>query len=487
MNGTVNTEKGESTLATPTPNEAFLVTFAAPIDSENPKDWPSLRKWTVTGILSATGFNRIMISTIMAPALSTIACELQMSNVESVMAMSVYLLATAFGPLLIGPLSEVYGRRPVLHATNIWFLIWNIACGFAHSKGVLIAARLLAGFGASAIYALAGGVLGDIWRPEHRGRSLGLYILIPLLAAAVGPIIGGFITEGTTWRWMFWSTSILQSAMIIMSVALFHETHAPTILRRRAKRLRRTTGNTRYYTEMERLDLGRSPSWVLLNSLSRPIRLLLFHPIIQIQACLSAFNYGITYLVLSSFSDLWTTQYHESISISGLHYIAMCVGEVTGAGIGGPLMDIIFRKMKQRANGVATPEYRVPIMLPGAILTPLGLFMYGWAAQKHTHWVVVDIGAAILSFGLTIGGQALQAYVIDSYPDHTSSASAASQFLRSLTAFGFPLFAPKLYSALGYGWGNSTLAFVAIGIGIPAPMLVWIYGPRMRAKMQSSY
>jgi MFS family permease len=122
----------------------------------------------------------------MAPALSTIALELDMNSTESVMALSIYLLATAFGPLLIGPLSEIYGRAPILHTSNVWFLVWNIVCGFAKTKETLIAARFMAGFGASAIYALAGGVLGDIWRPEQRGKSLGVYLLIPLLGAAVG-------------------------------------------------------------------------------------------------------------------------------------------------------------------------------------------------------------------------------------------------------------------------------------------------------------
>ena len=73
-----------------------------------------------------------------------------------------------------------------MHFSNVWFLVWNILCGFAKTKETLIAARFLAGFGASAIYALAGGVLGDIWRPEQRGKSLGIYLLIPLLGAAVG-------------------------------------------------------------------------------------------------------------------------------------------------------------------------------------------------------------------------------------------------------------------------------------------------------------
>lgn len=167
-------------------DDNFLVAYEEPFDAENPKDWPTSRKWAVTDVLSATGFNRIMVSTIMAPALSTIATELSMSSIESVMSMSIYVLATALGPLFIGPLSEMYGRKVVLHASNIWFLVWNIACGFATTKELLIAARFLAGFGASAIYALAGGVLGDVWQPEQRGRSLGIYLLIPLLAVAVG-------------------------------------------------------------------------------------------------------------------------------------------------------------------------------------------------------------------------------------------------------------------------------------------------------------
>lgn len=168
---------------TPIPDKGedpFLVAFSPQFDANNPKDWPASRKWAVTDVLSATGFNRIMVSTIMAPALSAIAHELHMSSVESVMALSIYLLATAFGPLIIGPLSEVYGRKVILHTSNVWFLVWNIVCGFAQTKEVLIASRFLAGFGASSIYALAGGVLGDVWRPEQRGRSLGVYMLIPL-------------------------------------------------------------------------------------------------------------------------------------------------------------------------------------------------------------------------------------------------------------------------------------------------------------------
>ncbi|KAF7187131.1 putative efflux pump mfs2 [Pseudocercospora fuligena] len=411
-------------------DDPFLVTFETPFDPTNPKDWSRAKKWTVTDVLSATGFNRIMVSTIMAPAITTIAAELNMSSAESVMALSIYLLATAFGPLVIGPLSEVWGRKPILHASNIWFLIWNIVCGFAKTKGTLIAARFLAGFGASAIYALAGGVLGDVWKPEERGKSLSIYVLIPLLGAAVGPIIGGFMAERTTWRWMFWSTSIFQAVMIVASFLAFHETYAPLILKRKAAKLRKETGDQRYVTAAERLQ-GDAPlhiSRIVGRCLARPLRLLAFHPIVQYLAFLSAFYYGILYIVLSTFSDLWVKQYHERIDISGLHYITLALGEILGSQVTGPSMDRTFKYLRNRANGEERPEWHVPMMLPGALLGPIGLLWYGWAAQARAHWAVVDLGALLFAFGGQIAGMPIQAYIIDSYPEYASSATAASQF-----------------------------------------------------------
>ncbi|RAO66466.1 uncharacterized protein BHQ10_002478 [Talaromyces amestolkiae] len=465
-------------------SDPFLVEFRLPYDPENPLDWPTARKWRVTDILSATGFNRIMVSTIMAPALSTIAQELDMNSTESAMSLSIYLLATAFGPLFIGPLSELYGRQVVLHASNIWFLVWNLVCGFAHTKGTLIAARFLAGFGASAIYALAGGVLGDIWRPEQRGRSLGTYLLIPLLGAAVGPIIGGFITARTTWRWMFWATSIFQTVMIAVSFFSFHESYGALLLRRRADNLRRRTGNTQYYTAAERLDGNRSAIGILWKALTRPLRLLLFHPIIQVSATLSGLNYGIMYITLSTFSDLWTSQYHESIEISGLHYIACASGELVASQIGGPLMDFLYNRQK---NENPSPESRLRLMYPGILAAWLGVLLYGWAADYRLFWLVVDIGVVIMMFGMQLGGMPMMAYVIDTYGEHTSSALAATQFVKSLTAFLFPLFAPAMYQALGFGWTNTVMALIGLSIAAPLPFVIWKYGPKLRAKAISTY
>jgi len=65
-----------------------------------------------------------------------------------------------------------------------------------------------------------------------------------------------------------------------------------------------------------------------------------------------------------------------------------------------------------------------------------------------------------------------------------ASAIAATTVLRSLGGFGFPLFAPAMYKALGYGWGNTTLAFCGVAIGLPAPCILWWYGETLRKRSQ---
>ena len=464
----------------------FVVAFRKGFDLRNPLDWPASEKWSLTNVLSASGFTRILFSTLMAPALSVIASDLHMNAIESVMALSVYMLPSAFGPLCFGPLTEVYGRGPVLHLSNLWFLFCNVACGFATSKEWLIASRFLAGLGASAIHSLAGAVLDDIWRPEQRGKSLGCYLTIPLLAAAVGPILGGFATSYVGWRWMFWGTSIFQAVQSLYCYLTFQETFAPVVLQRLAARLRAETGNDRFQTLEERLDRTKSVARELAYALCRALRLLALHPIIQISSLLAGFQYGILYILLATYADLWESHYGVSVAFGGMHYIACAAGELMGSQIGGALMDRQYRFMVSRSpDGLHRPEYRLPLLAPGAIAAAMGLAAYGWAAQLRLHWALVDGGMVVAMLGQQVTGMALQTYVTDAYGDHTGSALSALQFLRSSTAFLLPLAAPAMYAALGYGWANSYMALGTLVMGLLIPLLLWCFQVRLEKSAEN--
>ena len=295
--------------------------------------------------------------------------------------------------------------------------------------------------------------------------------------------MGGFITERISWRWVFWVISIADGAVQVLGFLLLRETYAPTILAKKAQKLREASGNQAWHTKWE--TPGRTFSKILKLAFVRPFVLLGTQPIIQVLAVYLGYLYGVVYIVLTTLPTLWTERYHESIGIAGLNYISLGFGYVIGTQSTARLNDTIYKVLKKRSGkDVGRPEFRLPLLVPGAILVPLGLLWYGWSAEAHVHWIMPNIGIAIFGVGMKIATQCTQTYAVDTYTLYTASAGAASLFLRSLMGFSFPLFAPYMYAKLGYGWGNSLLALIAALIGLPAPLLLWKYGPWLRGKSQ---
>ncbi|CAK7231496.1 hypothetical protein SBRCBS47491_007949 [Sporothrix bragantina] len=463
-----------------------LVKWEGPDDPENPKNWKISKKWAAVFIVSLFTLISPVSSSMVAPALSDIGRDFDItSSVERLMTMSIFILAYAVGPLFLGPLSELYGRVIVLQLSNLVYLFFNLGCGLAKTRGQMIAFRFLSGFGGSAPLAIGGGVLADLFTAEQRGRALSMYSLAPLLGPAIGPIAGAFIAQNTTWRWVFYSTTIADGVIQVAGLFFLRETFAPVLLTWKRNRLRKETGNNALYTAFDDARAGGIVK-TLRIAFSRPFILLGTQLIVQVLALYMMYLYGLLYLVLATFPTLWTTVYNEPQGISGLNYIALGVGLALGAQVLAPLQDRIYAYLKRRYKvSVGRPEFRVPIMVPGAVLVPAGLLIFGWTAEYHTHWIGPNIGAALLASGVIVGFQCIQGYLVDTYTLYAASAVGATTILRSIAGFGFPLFAPDLYNNLGYGKGNTVLAAVGIVIGWPAPFLLWKYGPYLRAKKTS--
>lgn len=285
-----------------------------------------------------------------------------------------------------------------------------------------------------------------MWRPEERGKAVGIYSLGPLLGPAVGPVCAGFIAERTTWRWCFWSTSIAATVVQLSGIFWLEETYAPVLLRRKCQRLIKETGNANLHVGAE---LAKSPSEILGAALIRPTRMLATQPIVQVIAVYMGYLFGVTYLVMVTFPIVWTDVYRESLGISGLNYLSLFIGAVLAVITSLMVVDKVYMKLKARNNDVGRPEFRVPSMFVGSIIVPIGLFWYGWSVQARVHWIMPNIGAALFTAGVFLCTQAMQAYTIDSYHRYAASGLAAATVLRSLAGFGFPLFAPYLYQVRG--------------------------------------
>ncbi|EFY87225.1 MFS multidrug transporter [Metarhizium acridum CQMa 102] len=465
-----------------------LVSWDGPDDAQNPKMWQHKRKWAAVMCVSSFTLISPVASSMVAPDLEAIGKELNIeSQLERALVLSIFVAAYALGPLGWGPLSELYGRVVVIQSSNIAFLLFNLGCALAKTEGQMIAFRFLAGIGGSAPLAIGGGVLSDLFTAEERGRAISIYSLMPLLGPAVGPVAGGWIAERTTWRWVFYSTTIACGIIQVFGLFFLQETYAPVLLHRKKLRLIKETGNTKLHTEFDHPD--RTLLQTLANAFTRPFRLLATQPIIQVLSLYLMFLYGMIYLIFSTFPTLFATKYGETPGIIGLNYISVGVGFFLGTQVCAPLQDRVYAALKRRHvpdGGPGRPEFRVPMMIPGALLVPIGISIYAWTAEAPTHWIGPNVGAAVFGFGSIIGFQCVQGYIVDSYTRYAASAVGAITVLRSLAGFGFPLFAPTMYKNLGYGMGGTLLAIISIVIGWPAPFLLWKYGAALRARSKFS-
>ncbi|RXW11237.1 hypothetical protein EST38_g14617 [Candolleomyces aberdarensis] len=290
---------------------------------------------------------------------------------------------------------------------------------FCANQSQLIAFRFLAGLGGSAPLSIGGGVLGDVWHPEERGRAIAIYSLAPLLGPVLGPVCAGWISEKSTWRWVFWSTSIIDVIIQVLGVFFLQETYAPLLLERKAKTLRNQdpekASNMTFKTIYDKAD-ERTSKAIFSKALTRPFKLFALESIVQLLGVYMAFIYGIFYLFLTTMPTIFAEVYHEGPGIAGLHYIALGLGLTVASQINARLLDRPYKYFKEKNNGVGEPEFRLPSMIPGTIITPFGLLLAGWSAEHHLHWIATDIGIACVGAGLILTFQAIQTCIVPSVP-----------------------------------------------------------------------
>jgi hypothetical protein len=174
------------------------------------------------------------------------------------------------------------------------------------------------------------------------------------------------------------------------------ETYAIALLNQKAKRLRKETGNPNLRSA---LDLGLTPRELFKKSIFRPMKMLLFSPIVLTLSTYMAFVYGLLYLLFTTITGVFTKTYGFSQGLSGLAFLGLGIGMMIGLVMVGVASDRILKRLTT-VNGVTKPEYRLPPMIPAGLLVPIGFFIYGWTTYYAAQWIVPIIGTAFVGMGL---------------------------------------------------------------------------------------
>ncbi|PPQ86625.1 hypothetical protein CVT25_006809 [Psilocybe cyanescens] len=472
--------KGRTTFTAATVDEKALEDEEWETDPANPRNWTPSRKWSTMAIVSLYTFIPPLASSMMSPGLPEVAERFNIhSSTIVALTLTIFLLSFAIGPLFLAPLSEMYGRTWILHIGNIFNIGFNLGCAFAPSTATLIVFRFLSGFSGSAPIAVGGGSVSDLFNAQDRAKAMALYNLGPLLGPAIGPVAGGFITQSIGVKWVFIVIAITSGVGSVIAIPFLRETYAPILRFRQANRDGDAEKAARAHPAL--IQAQGSLLSIIWISLTRPLEMLFRSFICFILSLYMAFNYGIYYLMFSTFPALFSNTYGFGPGIGGLAYLGLGFGFVFSTLLGAKWGDALYKYLAAKNNGKAKPEMRIPFMLVGSIMAPIGLFWYGWSAQAKVHWIMPIIGTSIFSFALMTTFLPITLYLVDSFK-YAASALAAAAVFRSMLGFAFPLFGKQMYDALGSGGGNSLLAGVAIVLGVPFPIWIYYRGEEMRAR-----
>ncbi|KAI1210156.1 polyamine transporter 3 [Annulohypoxylon truncatum] len=453
-------------------------------DPENPRNWPSWYRGLIVFSISFTSWVVVFYSTSYSAAIPGLVDEFGVSSTIATLGITTYLLGLAVGSLLVAPVSELYGRRPVYIFCMICFTLLVIPCCVATSLAEIIVVRFFGALFGSCMVINSAGTVVDIsteqtrWLTVKHAMILSLWSIAPLNGPVTGPVIGGFVYQYLGWRWDNWLVLIL-AGVGTASMTFPKETYAPMILKSKTARRRKETDDERWWC---RYDVKLSPVALLKVSLLRPFALSFTEPILWFFNVWISLIYGILYLCFVAYPIVFSEHRGWSPGISGLAFVGIGIGTMI-AILGEPFWrKIINSHPKDPLTGRVPPEATVRVMIIGSILVPVGQLVFSWTCLPGTiHWAIP------IAFGIPFGcGNALcfiyaSNYLAGSYGIYAASALAGNAVMRSVFGATLPLAGPSMYETLTPQWAGTLLGLLEVAM-IPIPLIFYRYGEKIRSK-----
>lgn len=298
-----------------------IIDFDPNGDPENPMDWPARFRWTVVFLLAFMAMTVTFTCIGVVPLARDIVMELEgaRNRSASVLFVTIWELGEAAGPLLIAPLSEVFGRYPVYNACNILFAAGVAMTALSQDVHVLIFARFLTGC-AVASNVLNPAIIGDIFPRQTRGSGMSAIFLAPLVGGAIGPSVSGALGQAIGWRGVMWLAFGLAATTELTYLVLLRETYKVPILQRRAARIRKETGDDSYKSKFD-LDVSYSLRSIL-RSMFRPVEVFFSSLVLQLLSLWGALVFSFFYVMSTTLPDMLEDIYGFDASLKGVSFLS---------------------------------------------------------------------------------------------------------------------------------------------------------------------
>lgn len=335
--------------------DPFRVVFARN-DPRDPKRWHIFRKWQVLGVTLLLQVWANTISATYAPGMSYVAHDFHISPAAARVVQAIYLYGFACGPVISAPLSEDFGRLPVLLAGGTGMGLMQLHCALSPNYGSLLAARFLSGFFAASTFNSVGTV-ADLFIPEEQGWGVNSFGLAAEIGVVIASLYSGFLVQRTqTWRWLFGVTGIVTGFLVALALLTVPETNPGVLLSRRARKLRKKTGDDRYYSDHDRARSQRSRMDTFREVIVRPAHMLLTEPIVSAFAAFDGYNYSILYLCLEAAPLIYANQHGFSLPYQGYALAAMGVGFLLAYATYPISQSFVRRAQRRSPTGEVEPE-----------------------------------------------------------------------------------------------------------------------------------
>ncbi|KAI9443577.1 MFS general substrate transporter [Lactarius indigo] len=450
---------------------------------DDPQRLSLLRRWLAVMTISFGALYSGCTSSSPAFTINAVSQDFRVGKEVATLAISMFLLGLGIGPLLAGPLSEVYGRRIIYRVSFLISFVSTFPVAFAPHIAVYLIFRFVMGFCAAAFFSVAGGSISDMFPNAQVGTPMAVYSVSPFIGSQLSPIYSGranftfprlSIIYNASWRWTYYVLIIWSFVEVVAIIYFVPETYIPVILKQKAQRLRKTSGDARYYAPIERENfrLGQS----IVSSCYRPFQLLFFDPMALLIDLWTSFTMGLMYLTFEAFPIIFMDVHHFSIQMTGLTFIG------TGAGVFIGLATTPFwNRLFAKKHGDPPPEFRLLIGQAGAVLVSASLFSIAFTAYFRIHWIAPIIASVPFGTGAYFVFTSSVSYLVVAYRPVAASAMAGNTAMRSTFGAAFPLFTDQIYHRMGIGGATVLLGGIAALIA-PLPFIFYRVGARLRQK-----